>query len=367
MVRETGLSKPTLSAALTGSFFAYALGELVSGVIGDKMQPKKLVFTGLSVSVLMNTLIPVCNNAVFMTVIWCINGFFQAMIYPPLTRLMVVSFNESDYLKASLSVGRGGSYGTMVVYLVAPLMITLSGWRAMFVFSAVCGIIMLFLWEKFAFEIEQNDGAISGKALTGKISKREILSPFVIVMMIAIIIEGALRESVNAWMPSYISETYNLSSAAAILTGFIRPLFSIFCFQTAFYIRKKSTNNPVFNAGIVYALGGVGAIFIKLLSGNGAAYPVIFSTLVYGCMCTVGLMFSWTIVPAFEKSGKVSTVTGILDACTYMGSAVATYGIAVISEYFGWQITALIWIFLGISGTIITFSSIGLWKRFIKK
>ena len=45
-------------------------------------------------------------------------------------------------------------------------------------------------------------------------------------VMIAIVMQGMLRDGVTTWMPSYISETYNLSNAIAILTGVVLPVFS---------------------------------------------------------------------------------------------------------------------------------------------
>jgi len=43
----------------------------------------------------------------------------------------------------------------------------------------------------------------------------------------------------------------------------------------------------------------------------------------------------------------VSTASGVLNACTYVGSAASTYGIAVLSENMGWSFT--LWIWLGIA------------------
>ena len=62
MATATSLSKSQLSMALTGSFFTYGVGMIISGIIGDRVSPKKLVSLGLSVSVFMNILIPLCQN-----------------------------------------------------------------------------------------------------------------------------------------------------------------------------------------------------------------------------------------------------------------------------------------------------------------
>lgn len=62
MEAATAVSRDLLSMALTGSFITYGAGQIVSGVLGDRISPKKLVSCGLMVTVAMNLLIPVCRN-----------------------------------------------------------------------------------------------------------------------------------------------------------------------------------------------------------------------------------------------------------------------------------------------------------------
>jgi OPA family glycerol-3-phosphate transporter-like MFS transporter len=54
----------------------------------------------------------------------------------------------------------------------------------------------------------------------------------------------------------------------------------------------------------------------------------------------------------FEKSGKVSTVSGVLNSCTYIGSALSTYGIALLSKQIGWQHTVLVWFAIAFVGSL---------------
>ena len=40
MVEATGFSKSALSMAVTGSFITYGVGQIISGIIGDRISPK---------------------------------------------------------------------------------------------------------------------------------------------------------------------------------------------------------------------------------------------------------------------------------------------------------------------------------------
>lgn len=63
MVRDTGYTKDVLSLSLTGMFITYGSGQIISVLLADRISPKKLVTIGLSLSVLMNILVPLCGSA----------------------------------------------------------------------------------------------------------------------------------------------------------------------------------------------------------------------------------------------------------------------------------------------------------------
>lgn len=64
----------------------------------DKFSPKRLVFSGLLVTAVMNFLILFCQNHIQMTAVWCVNGLAQAFMWPPMVRLLVGLFEENDYI-----------------------------------------------------------------------------------------------------------------------------------------------------------------------------------------------------------------------------------------------------------------------------
>jgi hypothetical protein len=65
---------------------------------------------------------------------------------------MTAFLSDEDYKMATAKVSLGSLFGTIAVYLTAPLMISFAGWRSVFVFSAVCGIFMLIAWSFLALD-----------------------------------------------------------------------------------------------------------------------------------------------------------------------------------------------------------------------
>lgn len=77
----------------------------------------------------------------------------------------------------------------------------------------------------------------------------------------------------------------------------------------------------------------------------------------------VYLMLICMIPPVFKARGNISTVSGILNSCTYVGSAIFTYGIALISQMAGWSVTLIIWLAIALLGTITCVICIKPWSK----
>ena len=360
MEKVTGISRSMLSMAVTGSFITYGAGQIISGLCGDRFSPKKLISYGFIATILMNLLIPVCRNPYQMLVVWCINGFAQSFMWPPMVRIMTGLLSDDEYKECSVKVSWGSSVGTIAVYLISPLIISGFGWKAVFLFSAICGIVMLLVWQKCGTDvpIEPKKAMEKGTSSTGL-----LFSPLMICVMTAIIMQGMLRDGVTTWMPSYISETYNLSNVISILTGVILPIFSIICFYAASALYRKVLKNPMLCSGVIFGLGAVSALCLNLLSGTNAICSVLFSALLTGSMHGVNLILICMVPAYFKKYGNISTVSGVLNSCTYIGSAISTYGIALISERLGWGFTIMSWIVIATLGTLICLANVKAWDK----
>ncbi len=360
MVIDIGISKGLLSMSLTGGFITYGLGQIISGVGGEKYSPYKLISIGLGVTSLMNILITLTESPYQMCIIWCVNGFAQAFMWPPLVKITTSKFTEEEYKNAVVQISWGSSFGVIAIYLLAPLLISIFGWRSVFIFSAMCGIYMLARWTKYFCNV--NNDIHTNKTNTMEKEKLRLFSPVILAIMLAIIIQGMLRDGVTTWMPSFISETFKIDNKISILTGVLLPIFSIFSLKVTAKLYQLKCKNPITCAGMVFGGGTFVALLLFLLANNNIVLSVVLTALLTGCMHGVNLLLICMIPPFFERVGKVSTVSGILNSCTYLGSAISTYGIAILSENFGWNVTLEIWFILAAIGTVLCFVTGHRWK-----
>lgn len=361
--QATQISKTLLSITVTGSAVTYGTGQIISGICGDRISPKKLISYGLLLSVGMNILIPFCQNHYQMAAVWCINGFAQAFMWPPMVRLMSTLFTMETYKKESVKVSWGSSAGTILVYLMSPVLIATVGWKYVFWISAGCGIIMLLVWNRLCCDIDCKAEAKTATVKTGGANWKIMLSPLMLGIMLAIVLQGMLRDGVTTWMPTYISETYNLSSVISILTSVVLPIFSIICCEATAKLYRKYFKNPLLCAGVIFSTGALASAVLLGVTGNSAALSVVFAALLTGTMHGVNVMLISMLPPFFQKYGNVSTVSGILNSCTYIGSAISTYGIAVLSEKYNWSFTIFIWLLIALLGTAMCLICVRPWSK----
>jgi OPA family glycerol-3-phosphate transporter-like MFS transporter len=187
----------------------------------------------------------------------------------------------------------------------------------------------------------------------------------VVLIMLGIIAQGVLRDGVTNWMPSYMMETFGMTEENSILTAVVPAIFSIVGFQVFGKLQQKFIKNEVLCAASIFGLAAVSALIMYLVSG-GAAISTILMSVIIGCMHGVNLMFIGVVPKRFVKYGRVSTMSGILNACTYIGAAASTYGFAALAETKGWNFTVGMWAAVAGAGIVISLVTSVLWKKYYK-
>ncbi len=360
MATATGFTKSMLSMSLTGSFITYGTGQILCGIMGDRISPKKMITIGLVMTICMNCLIPLCQNPWQMLGVWCVNGFAQAFMWPPIVRMMTALLEADDYKRTVAKVSWGSSVGTILIYLISPVVIMTVGWKGVFFGAAALGALMLILWNWKAVDIQPTG---SKKVAAPKGSNKILFTPVVLCIMIPIVLQGMLRDGITTWMPTFIAESFHLGNEISILTGVLLPVFSIGCFQFTTWLYRKKIQNPLAASALLFGVGGVAALALFFLSQESAAASVVLSATLTGAMHGVNLLLICMVPQCFEKYGNISTVSGVLNACTYIGSALSTYGIAALSEIIGWQNTIFVWFCITVAGALLCLLCVKPWKK----
>lgn len=365
--------KSTAALALTVCSVTYGGGQLISGYLGDKFKPQNIIFTGFFITAAMNICVGAFSKGSELILLWAVNGFAQALMWPPLVKILSSRLDDESYKKAVVKVSWGSSMGTIGVYLLAPVIIKFFTVKLVFVISGVLAVFMAFIW-KIVYEKHKsfsNDAMVEKKnssSVKGEADPPAKFTAFVVTLLISvmftIVLQGALRDGVTNWTPSYISDMFKLDSSVSILTGVILPIFSILSFSVTSFINRKLIKNEIVCAGAVFGVGAVCATLLVLLGDKSVVLSLVLLALLVGCMHGVNLILVCMVPAHFSRFGKVSFISGLINSSTYIGAAISTYGIAVFTDEFGWTKTIVLWAFVAFVGAFVCIALGKKWKKF---
>ena len=357
-----GFDMGLVAIPLTCSSVTYGVGQLICGFLGDKLKPEKMILVGLLLTAAMNIALPFGTTISIMTIVWGVNGFAQAMLWPPIVKILTTHLSPAEYHKNVVYVSIASSLGTIVIYLLAPLGISLVGWKSVFFAGALFAVVAAILWHGTVYKAEALCDTL---APATQVKKAEVKKPFdtlgislLAMIILAVAMQGILRDGIANWMPTYITEVFKVNSTVSILTGVALPAFSMFIMWFSAYIYRKWIKNESLCSTLFF---GLCALSVGILAIAPASEPVLsVSMLMVANAATHGVngMYTSMVVPNFARYGRTALVTGIINSATYVGSAVSTYGVALITEHFGWSGTMVSWFAVSLAGVLLAFSSV---------
>ena len=374
MIQEEILTKSQAGFISMVYFFAYGIGQLCNGLLGDHMHPGKMIFTGLSAAALMNLLMGLTEQFFVMVVIWGINGYAQAMIWPPIIRIFAEMLEKERRLKYCIDIVSSQVVGTLASYLIAAGVMWLFGWKAVFAAAAVCLAVMAAVWLVGFGRIERGGGENTEKTddgkpddeksdnekRDGKISKTPngekkdgeaglsqlLLRCGLLAVIFPVVIHGMLKDGVTTWVPTYITETFLISPSFSILVTTVLPVLNLTGAYAAKYVYRRCGEHEVRAVSLFFAAATATLCGLWVGKGVSLILTVLLFAVTTASMMAANTLFVNMLPLRFEGLGRVSTVSGFLNSMAYLGTAVSTFTIGVMVEKMGWNVTIGSWVVL---------------------
>lgn len=364
MIRVEGIEKTAAALPVTVNFITYAIGQIFSGILSDRFKPARIILIGLVLTVLMNLFVPfTVHFALLTTILWAINGVAQAMMWPPIIKIMLTELTMGQYSKGCVLVSMAGNFGAMVVYLISSVSVRFS-WKASFLISAFFATCVTVLWVFLSKKIGKNGSKVIEK-------KSENISasfrmPYVILgcIMLGIVLQGFLRDGLEAWMPTFLSENFGMNGSSSILSAVILPLFSVATVYCVGFVTRKWIKNECLCSMTFFLFSGIATLGMVLVKWApvGVLSIALASALIHG----VNYCFTCLVPAHFARSKHAALISGTLNCCTYGGSSLATIGVAVLSEkaHLGWDQIGFIFFGIAALGAVMCLFLIRPWQKF---
>jgi OPA family glycerol-3-phosphate transporter-like MFS transporter len=174
---------------------------------------------------------------------------------------------------------------------------------------------------------------------------------------------------VETFMPTYIEKQYNLGSSVSILTGVAMPVFALISQQVAGILFNKVFKDAFRSAFFIFVVGTVaaGMLYLVYLFRGNVVLAVFLLALLTGCMHGVNMNLICILPPILAGNSKVSSVSGLLNSFTYVGSAISMCLIPLSARGDDWSLTIAMWIGFALLGTGMNLLCLPIWKKYNTK
>ncbi len=348
------LNSTKADAGLVSSFFffAYGAGQLVNGILSKRYNAKYMIFGSLTVSAMLNLLMPLCADMSVMKYIWLVNGMAQSVLWSTLIKTLSDFVSDKRLPSAILAMSTTVAIGTLLSYGISAFFVRFGIWQAVFYAASVILLIAAFVWLFLFGPSEKKTSEIEEKK-TDKIKMSRAVTFALILAAIAGIANGFIKDGITTWVPSVLYEEFGLSQSFSILLTLFLPMVSTLgatiAKKTHEKIRSHATMNMIFYA--VSAILCTGVLFaLKIRS-----LPVIMICFI-GVACGMAMInnvITSMFALDYRKSLNAGFAAGLLNTFCYIGSTTTTYTLGAVSQSKGWNAVFIIMLTVCIAAAVI--------------
>jgi len=338
-MKAEGLSEAFFGTVSSIYFISYGVGQLVNGILGEKIKARNMIFFGLLLGGISNIIFSNLIEYEFIAYIaYGCTGFFLSMIYAPLTKLSAEN-NEPIYAsRCCLTYQVTSNLGSPA----AGVVVLIGAWQTVFnvtsVFMILVAIISLLVYlnlEKkgvitYTQPKKEQESKNKPKNLTKVLIKRGIIS-----MSLIRVLYNIVSNTLLFWLTLYMVEYLGIAeNVAPSIYSLVTIIFVISPFSSMFFyeLMKRRLKVSMGISYLVSCLCFLSAFFIKLPILNVVLIAFgIFSAQTGACVV------STVYCPSFRDIGMVSFSAGFLDFMSYMSSAIFSSVFASVITNIGWQ------------------------------
>ena len=375
----------------------YAVGQFINGQLADRFGSRLIASLGVVGSVSMNiavflvTLLMSPENTnprtilLFVVIFWGANGFFQAMGWSPMVRIMAHWFSSKNRGKVMGFMGTCYQFGAAFSWFLAFFIVTYyaqkmgGDWRIAFLVPAglfaIVGVIF-FVYIRNAPEdvglptIEAEDDSedklsVNGQRTIGQNVLRTLRNPYIWIIALAFFFLDLNRYGFVNWLPQFLAESGESIGIGGfgfkeVMKRIIHPLAGSAGAITAGWATDRffqGRRAPVI--AMLLVVLGISSIIFPYLDPNNSGL-VIFVIAVIG-FCTYGphILMVGHAAQDFGKKSGAAGAAGFIDGMGYIGASLAGGGAGVMIMRYGYEFT---FVFFGLAAILGALLVCLIWK-----
>ncbi|MBQ8416842.1 MAG: MFS transporter, partial [Clostridia bacterium] len=350
LLAHGGFTEEHLGLLSSTYMLFYAGGQLINGFLGDMISPPKMIFAGLAIAGVATALFPFLPYQWLQVICFAFLGFGLSMVRGPLMK----TISENTEPRHARVICVFFSFASFAGPLIASLFAMFFNEKAAFILAGALAVIVVSVGTLVLVLLKKQQHIIYRPVETKSVSS--LLSVFKIekfsfYLIIACLVEiGAA--SISFWIPTYLTSylqfdpnTANMIFSVISVCRAIMPFVALFIFNA---IGERDILMMRISFSVVAIL-----FFCMFFVKDAWANIALMILALMSMSCSSALL--WSIyIPGLGKTGRTSSVNGVLDCSGYVAAALANLLFANLTGSVGWQTILLLWSGLGVLGVLAT-------------
>lgn len=353
---EFGFSRAQMGTIITTALLAYACGQIINGLLTDRIGGKRAMLIGATGTVVMNVLFGAASFAGLLglfVAIRGVDGYLQAFGAPGMVKMNAAWFRHRERGRFSGIFGFMINLGRFGIFNFGPALLagfTILGlvtipplhWRWLFwapsIVCALAAIGMAFLvaetpeqagYAGVISDEDQGEANAEGGPVRipfGEVIRKITGNRVVWITACAYACTGAVRQAVDQWFPRYMQDVYevDLKSTSFKFLAFLIPFVASAGSLTSGYVSDlffKGRRAPV--ASALYFLETLIIVLAAQFHSSTAAI-VFFVLISFTANSTHSILGS---AAPMDIGGRrmAGSALGLIDSFQYFGGSLAGY------------------------------------------
>lgn len=345
MQAEFDWSKTAAGSIGTALFWAYAVGQLINGYLGERLSARRLVAFGLIASAALNLCFSATSWLGAFIAIWMLNGLAQATGWAPIMKTLSRWFDPARRARLIAFFTPCYVAGYAASWALGGWLVATINWRAAFYVPAALILGVSAGWyalvrdtpprsEPSASNVQKHISLKDALAVLGEVVRHSCLRWALGVSVLS----SMVKDGLTLWAPTYLVEQHGLSVDRAAFAGLVIPIAGVAGIVLAAWMLhhfSKGHEAPLVALLAFVILLALGTQTISPARGLWIAIPLL-GLAALGAQ-GINALLTTSLPLSMASQGQVSSASGVLDFACYVGSGLSAVLGGAIQDRYGWR------------------------------
>ena len=344
---DLNLSRAEVGALGTVFFWVYGIFHFVSGELGTRVSPYRMVSLALLGIALVNIAFAFQTSLAVMLLLWGLNGVAQSGGWSPMFRILAERLERSQIKKISTLMPFSYVFGTVITWTLIGLVAGGGDWRIAFWLPGILLLLVLAFWRRAG--IDAPKARSNGVRLSVIIQEsRGIAFALLAAALCGFVFNGAI-----IWLPTYILDSGLIAEHLVGQAAALMQVIAIGGIALArIYVRRS---NQVFVTAALMLTGAGVALLLLTVSQGWFALLVMVAVLV---MLNGAFGLTVSSLPfLLAPPGRTSSVTGTINMMSNFFGGMAGFSVGALVELSGWALVFALW------GILLLLAALVIWRQ----